>query len=75
MGLTKIQQLEAMPIYGNAFHDQPLFTLAHAIAIDVLEPMENRIRALRKIDEAMGEEDASTPAAVQEYCDFYEANG
>lgn len=70
---TRIEQLKAMPIHGNAYHDMPIFNLAHRIIMDPCEPMETKIEAIKKIDEAQGTtgEEEVTELAVQEYIDSF----
>jgi hypothetical protein len=64
---TKIGYLEHMQIIGNAFADAVLLMLAHAIALDHNEPLDVRIRALRVMDEAMGESGPLNEDALREY--------
>jgi hypothetical protein len=58
--MALIDDLRAMPIYGNAFSDRDLFALAHQIAADESLPIADRYAALLVMDRAMGE----TPPVV-----------
>jgi hypothetical protein len=48
-----------MVAIGNAFHDE--------ILVNGNEPLENKLDALRKIDQTMGEQGTYTRADVEEY--------
>jgi hypothetical protein len=65
--MSKLASLEAMVIVGNAFDDRPLLALAHEIMVDEDQPMRDRIRALAKMDRAIGLTGPLTPAAVRRY--------
>lgn len=73
--MSKIEQLRAMPIIGNAYHDHDLFQLAHEILVDETLPVLTRYEALRRIDDAMGENppmqvtDEGMMEEVREYVD------
>lgn len=61
--MTLLDELQTMPIYGNAFHDRDLFDLAHRIAADESLPIQDRYAALQMMDKAMGE---TPPVATTE---------
>lgn len=44
----------SMPIYGDAYNDGPRLAMAHAIVCDESASMDDRIEALRQMDETMG---------------------
>ena len=52
--MNRIERLQAMPIIGNAYSDREIFQLADEVLHDSTEPMQNKLAALRKIDETMG---------------------
>lgn len=68
--MTDIERLRQMPIVGNHYSDSGLFNLAHQIIMSDDEPMENKLEAIRKIDEAQGEEGDVSEANVNEYMNF-----
>lgn len=71
---SNLDKLKAMPIGGNAHADSELFALAHVILMDGSESTDNKIEALRKIDEAMGldSEPEITGFDVDEYVSSFE---
>jgi len=62
-----IEQIEAMPIGGNAHVDMPIFNACHEFIINKSNPMAERIRAIKKIDDTMGLNDVCNEAAVLQY--------
>jgi hypothetical protein len=74
--MSRIHDLETMEIYGNAHDDRTLLQLAHSIIVDESESMADRIAAIRKLDEAMGEQSVADEDAVYAYVhDAYELLG
>jgi hypothetical protein len=67
--MPTIQEIQAMPIHGNHFHDSGLFkTCETFIRGDSLMP--EKIAALNKVLEAMGEPQAADEAQVNEYLSY-----
>jgi hypothetical protein len=65
--LTTIEAIEAMPIVGNAFHDSGLMKVIDQF-VKGNHPLEEKIRALKKLDEVMGVEPTEiTESDVREY--------
>ena len=62
----KIEQIEALPVAGNHFQDRGIFDVIHEFMIGD-HPVEEKIRALRKMDQVMGEENEVTARDVEEY--------
>jgi hypothetical protein len=54
---TQLKELLAMPIVGNADSDMPALKLADQIITNRKFPMEDRIRAMQRLDEITGEDD------------------
>lgn len=50
-----IEEIQAMPIIGDAYHDGPLLQACHDFIADDSNAMEDKIKAIEKIDETMGE--------------------
>lgn len=65
--LTLPQQLDQIRPVGNAYHDMSIFRIAHLILTGNYD-MSDKLKALRKIDEAMGENGEISEHAVEEYC-------
>jgi hypothetical protein len=72
--LTPSVVLECLPIYGNAHDDAALFRLAHEIVMDWRAADEDRIAALQKMEDAVGEGGRCAWADVVEYVDFQVAD-
>lgn len=66
-GLTLPQQLDRLQPVGNAHGDRDIFNIAHLILTGDYD-MSDKLKALRKIDEAMGEKGEISEHAVEEYC-------
>jgi len=65
-----IERIEAMPIGGNAHVDMPIFNACHDFIMNKSNPMPERIRAIKKIDDTMGIGGVCDEAAVNEYVEF-----
>jgi len=64
---TNIESIEAAVIYGNAYHDMPIFDACHQLLTGTAS-LEEKCRALRKIDQTMGETEGNyTQADVDNY--------
>jgi len=62
-----IKQVEALPIVGNAHNDQHIFNACDSI-INGDYPMDDKIRAIRKIDQTIGESSGElTEKDVEDY--------
>lgn len=70
--MTPLQELQAMPIIGNAYHDRPRFNAADAIIRDESATLEDRLAALHEIDRTMGTEgeEPLTEEALVDYVAF-----
>jgi|GEM_PF-4110829 len=66
--MKRIKRLQKMPIVGSFVADKYIFDLANEILHDPTEPMQNKLLALRKIDEAIGESGTYSEGDVEEYC-------
>lgn len=62
-----MSELRDMKPIGNAFDDAPIFNLADKIIRDRLSRFEDKVEALKKMDEATGEPGEYTQAAIDEY--------
>ncbi len=70
-GLTLPQQLDRLQSVGNAHGDADIFGIAHLILIGDFD-MSDKLKALRKIDLAMGESGEISEHAVEAYCRIWE---
>lgn len=71
-GQARLDELNRMRVFGNAFDDMPLFAAADKIIRDDTERIDIRYAALLKIGEAMGVPPVVgeiPEVAVQEYVD------
>ncbi len=64
-----IEQLEAFPIRGNFDQDSDLLDACHDFIVNEKNPMADRIRALKVVDQVMGveSEDEIDETAVLEF--------
>jgi hypothetical protein len=62
-----IEQIEELQIFGNAHSDMPIFNACHEFIMDEANEMEERIRAIRKIDDTMGLNGVCNEDSVNEY--------
>lgn len=65
--MTLPEQLAALRPVGNAADDAEIFRIAHLILTGDCD-MLDKLQALRRIDEAMGERGEISEHAVEEYC-------
>ena len=65
--MTNAERFLGMVLGGGYCEDREFFDLAHQIVIDPDESFENKIIALRHVDEVMGCDGEYTQAAVDEY--------
>ena len=65
--MQTLQQILAMPIFGNAHHDRPLFDAVHEFLMRD-NPMPEKVQALSKLDKAM---DSDAPLATEQDVNDY----
>lgn len=62
---TKLEQLKAMPIIGNAYHDSARFALCNEIIFDTTLSVEDRHEALVEIERTMGLEELTPTTSLE----------
>ena len=58
-----IEELENFPIIGTFYHDRELWQACEEIVVNVNNPLDLRIRAIKVIDRIIGEERGSVTEA------------
>ncbi len=51
---NELEKILSSGIKGNAYHDRDLMQRIHNFVADKSNPMEDRIKALKKLDDVMG---------------------
>ncbi len=70
---SELEQILNHPIRGNAWQDMKLMNRIHEFVMDSRNAMEDKIRALGRLDEVMGETDKPvTQSDVEEYIQFHQ---
>ena len=62
-----MKKIEEWEIVGNAHHDRKLFDLVHEVLMSEDFDMLDKIKALRKLDAAMGESGVVTAKDIENY--------
>ena len=62
-----IKKMNATPVIGNAFDDRGLWEICDQVAADKSLTLEERVSALVKMNELIGEDNPCTPEALDAY--------
>jgi len=66
----RVIALRRMPVVGNAHDDRDCWNLAHEVVADSTLSMQNRLSALKKINELTGENDPVDERALADYLEY-----